>query len=181
MTMTRDRNRYAGRLCGIRLLGSALAMLSLLACASAPTPYHEATGRYGYRDQQLESNRYRVSFAGNSATPLDSVQDYALYRAAELTRASGHDHFKVVGRSTDTRSSGAGGPRIGVGVGSGGSGSGLGVGLSSILGGGGFADDYTVTMDILMLDGEKPAADPDAYDAREVLRRLEPTIRRPAA
>ena len=48
-------------------------------------------------------------------------------------------------------------------------------------GGGGFADDYRVTMDVLMFEGEKPATDPDAYDAREVLRRLEPTIRRPAA
>ena len=86
----------------------------------------------------------------------------------------------MVDQSTDTRSSGVGGPRIGVGVGSGGSGSGLGVGVSSILGGGGgFADDYTVTMDILMFDGEKPAAEEDAYDAREVLRRLQPTI--PAA
>jgi hypothetical protein len=179
--MTRDRSLHAGRLGGIRLLGAALAMLSLAACAAAPTLYREADGGFGYRDQQLESNRYRVSFAGNSATPLDSVQDYALYRAAELTLASGHDYFKVVERSTDTRSSGVGGPRIGVGVGSGSSGSGLGVGVSSILGGGGFADDYTVTLDVLMFDGEKPAADPDAYDAREVLRRLEPTVRRPAA
>ena len=88
----------------------------------------------------------------------------------------------MVNRSTDTRSSGVGGPRIGVGVGCGGSGSGLGVGLSSILGGGGgSADDYTVTMDILMFDGEKPADEEDAYDAREVLRRLQPTIQRPAA
>jgi hypothetical protein len=181
MTMTRDRNLHVGRLCAIRLLGSALLMLCLVACASSPTPYREASGGYGYRDQQLESNRYRVSFAGNSATSLNSVQDYALFRAAELTLAGGHDYFKVVDRSTDTRSSGVGGPRIGVGVGGGGSGSGLGVGVSSILGGGGFADDYTVTMDILTFDGEKPAADPDAYDAREVLRRLEPTVQRPPA
>ena len=181
MMTTRERSRHGGRLGGFRLLGAALVMLSLVACAAAPTPYREATGGFGYREQQLESNRYRVSFAGNSATPLDSVQDYALYRAAELTRASGHDYFKVVNRSTDTRSSSVGGPRIGVGVGSGSSGSSLGVGVSSILGGGGFADDYTATLDILMFDGEKPAADADAYDAREVLRRLEPTIRRPTA
>ena len=178
--MTRERGRHAGRRAAGGLLGGALALLSLVACAAAPTPYRAAENGFGYRDQQLESNRYRVAFAGNSATPLESVQDYALYRAAELTVASGHDYFKVVDRSTDTRSSGAGGPRIGVGVGSGG-GSGLGVGISSILGGGGFADDYTVTMDVLMFDGAKPAADAAAYDAREVLRRLEPTIQRPAA
>ena len=107
---TRDRSLHAGKhLGGIRLLGSALLMLCLVACAAAPTPYREADGGFGYRDQQLESNRYRVSFAGNSATALDRVQDYALYRAAELTLASGYDYFKVVERGTDTRSSGVGG------------------------------------------------------------------------
>jgi len=179
-----DRSPERGRRQGApRLLGAALLLLGLVACASSPTPYQAASNGFGYREQQLESNRYRVSFAGNSATSLDTVQDYALYRAAELTVATGHDYFRVVNRSTDTRGSGVGGPRIGVGVGSGGgsSGSVLGVGGSSILGGGGYADDYTVTMDILTFQGAKPAADPDAYDAREVLRRLEPTLRHPSA
>lgn len=179
-----DRTRDSGRRRGAaRLLGGALLLLALVACATSPTPYQAASNGFGYREQQLESNRYRVSFAGNSATSLNTVQDYALYRAAELTVASGHDYFRVVDRSTDTRSSGAGGPQIGVGVGSGGgsSGSVLGVGVSSILGGGAYADDYTVTMDILTFDGAKPAADPDAYDAHEVLRRLEPTLRRSSA
>jgi hypothetical protein len=166
---------------GIRRLAVAFVLLGLLACATSPTPYQAASNGFGYREQQLESNRYRVTFAGNSATSLDTVQDYALYRAAELTVASGHDYFRVVNRSTDTRSSGAGGPRIGVGVGSGSSGSSLGVGLSSILGGGGYADDYSVTLDILTFAGEKPATEEDAYDAREVLRRLGSTLRRPSA
>ena len=178
----RDDGAGAGRRRGARLLLGGLVLFGLLACASSPTPYRSASDRFGYSEQQLESNRYRVSFAGNAATGLDTVRDYALFRAAELTVATGHDYFKVVNQSTDTRSSGVGGPRIGVGVGSGGSGSGLGVGVSSILGGGGgYADDYTVTMDVLMFDGEKPAAEEDAYDAREVLRRLQPTIQRPAA
>ena len=159
------------RLCGLAIV------LGLAACTSSPTPYRAATDDLGYRDQQLESNRYRVSFTGNAATPLDKVQDYALYRAAELTRASGNDYFKVVNRNTESRSDGVGGPRLGVGVG-GGSG-GVGVGLSSILGGGIYSEDYTVSMDILTFQGQKPPDDRDAYDAREVLRRLEPTIARP--
>jgi hypothetical protein len=152
-------------------------LLALVACTSSPTPYGAATGELGYRDQQIESNRYRVSFTGNSATPLDRVQDYALYRAAELTLENGSDYFRVVNRNTESRSGGGGGPRIGVGVG-GGSG-GLGVGLSSILGGGGYSEDYTVAMDILTFKGTKPAGEQNAYDAREVLRRLEPNIQRP--
>ena len=160
-----------------------LLLAALLACASAPTPYRPASDGFGYRDQQLESNRYRVSFAANSATALDAVQDYALYRAAELTLAGGHDYFQVVDRSTESRSTGVGGPRLGVGVGSGGSGSGLGIGLSTFLGGpgGGYAEDHTVSLDILTFAGTKPADDTEAYDAREVLRRLEPAIQRPPA
>lgn len=157
--------------CWPRLLGAVLALM--LAACSSPTPYRAASDGYGYREQQLETNRYRVSFAGNAATPPDTVENYALFRAAELTLASGHDYFKVVSRSSEARASGVSGPRIGVGVGTGGSG--LGIGVSSILGGG-YADDHAVFMDVLMFAGEKPADDPDAYDAREVIQRLRPTL-----
>ena len=174
-----DARRRPGR---IRRLGAALLLLGLVACASAPTPYRAASDGFGYREQQIEGNRYRVSFSGNAATDLDAVQDYALYRAAELTLANGDDYFRVVDRHTESRSTGVGGPRVGVGVGSGSSGSGLGVGLSTILGGygGGYSEDYTASLDILTFAGDKPAGDQDAYDAREVLRRLEPTVQRPA-
>ncbi|HUH05940.1 MAG TPA: hypothetical protein VML75_28315 [Kofleriaceae bacterium] len=178
-----DRRSGTGRLPRrVRRLGSALLLLGLAACASAPTPYRVASDGFGYRDQQLESNRYRVSFAANSATAADAVQDYALYRAAELTLANGDDYFRVVDRQTESRSTGVGGPRVGVGVGGGSSGSGLGVGLSTILGGygGGYAEDRTVSLDILTFAGTKPAGDQNAYDAREVIRRLEPTVQRPA-
>ncbi len=160
-------------------LGGLLLVLALAACTSSPTPYRALTDNFGYSDQQLESNRYRVSFTGNPATSRDTVQDYALYRAAELTLASGNDYFKVVSRNTDARSGGGGGPNIGVGVG-GGSG-GLGIGLSSILGGGGYSENYTVSMDILTFHGAKPPDDRDAYDAHEVLQRLQPTIQSPPA
>jgi hypothetical protein len=178
-----ERASAAGRRGGaIRRLGAALLLLGLGACASAPTPYRAASDGFGYRDQQIESNRYRVSFSANAATNLDAVQDYALYRAAELTLANGDDYFRVVDRQTESRSTGVGSPRIGVGVGSGSSGSNLGVGLSTILGGygGGYAEDYTVTLDVLTFEGPKPADAEDAYDAREVVRRLEPILQRPA-
>jgi hypothetical protein len=163
-------------------LGAALLLLALTACTSTPTPYQATTNGFGFSDQQLESNRYRVSFSGNSATSRDAVQNYALYRAAELTLANGDDYFRVVNRSTDSSSSGVGGPQVGVGVGSGGSGSGLGVGLSTFLGGaGGYGETYTVSLDILTFQGTKPADDQDAYDAHELVRRLEPSIQPPPA
>lgn len=159
----------------------ALALLVGLAACTSPTPYRAATDDTGYRDQQIETNRFRVSFTGNSATPLNRVQDYALYRAAELTVANGYDYFKVASRSTDTRGGVVGGPSVGVGVGGGTGGSGgIGIGLSSMLGGG-YPEGYTVSMDIVTFRGEKPAADQSAYDAHQVLQRLAPTVQAPRA
>ena len=74
--------------------------LLLAACAGKPTPYQAAQGGFGYSEQQTEENRYRVSFAGNSASSRQTVEDYLLYRAAELTVQTGHDWFQVFDRNT---------------------------------------------------------------------------------
>ena len=96
-------------------LVAALGLL-LAACAGKPTPYQPAQGGFGYSEQQTEENRYRVSFAGNSATSRQTVEDYLLYRAAELTVQTGHDWFQVVDRNTVQEDSGYGGsPAFGEG------------------------------------------------------------------
>ncbi|HEX6111455.1 MAG TPA: hypothetical protein VFZ10_04050 [Geminicoccaceae bacterium] len=149
--------------------------LLLAACAGAPTPYQQARDGFGYSEQQIEENRYRVSFAGNSATTRQTVEDYLLYRAAELTVQTGHDWFQVVERNTVQEYSGYGGsPEMGVGVGSGGN---FGVGLSfPVLGGGGGSGRYTADMDVIVREGEKPQEDPNAYDAFSVISRLQPKV-----
>ena len=159
-----------------RPAASALAVLLgllLAACAGAPTPYQEARDGYGYSEQQIEENRYRVSFAGNSATSRQTVEDYLLYRAAELTVQNGHDWFEVADRDTVQEYSGYGGsPAVGLGGGSGN----VGVGLSFPMFGGGSAPSYTAHMDVLVHDGEKPPANANAYDALSVISRLQPKI-----
>lgn len=81
---------------------SALAALALSACATS-TPYAPASdmSRYGFNETQIESNRWAVSFSGNSLTDLKTVETYLLYRAAELTRNSGYDYFVIVDRKVD--------------------------------------------------------------------------------
>jgi hypothetical protein len=151
----------------------ALGLL-LAACAAKPTPYQAAQGGFGYSEQQTEENRYRVSFAGNSATSRQTVEDYLLYRAAELTVQTGHDWFQVVDRNTVQEDSGYGGsPAFGVGVGGG---SDVGVGLSFPMSGGGGSGRYSADMGILVQDGEKPQDDADAYDAFSVISRLQPKV-----
>ena len=144
------------------------------AVAGGPTPYQEERDGYGYSEQQIEENRYRVSFAGNAATSRQTVEDYLLYRAAELSVQTGHDWFEVVDRNTVQEYAGYGGsPQVGVGVGGG---SDFGVGLSFPVLGGGGGGRYTASMDILVHEGEKPQQDPDAYDAFSVISRLQPKI-----
>ena len=58
-----------------RLTAAALLTAALAACAASPTPYQIAGEDGGYADQQIESDRYRVSFEGNSATPRETVED----------------------------------------------------------------------------------------------------------
>lgn len=153
-------------------------LVLLLAACAQPTPYQPADGGFGYSEQQIEDNRYRVTFAGNSVTPRETVQNYLLYRAAELTVQSGHDYFTIVNQDVEADGRVTASPRVGVGVGGGDVG--VGVGLSTILGDGTQAR-YTAYADVLVFEGEKPEGDETAYDARDVLRRLESEVVRPSA
>ncbi len=84
-----------------RFLAAVTALALLGACATA-TPYQAAEeGNRGYANQQIENDRWQLSFAGNSLTDRQTVETYMLYRAAELTEQQGFDHFHVVQRETD--------------------------------------------------------------------------------
>ncbi|MGH6920806.1 MAG: CC0125/CC1285 family lipoprotein [Geminicoccaceae bacterium] len=155
----------------------SLAMLGLLgACRGQPTPYQPVVDGYGYSEQRLEDNRYRVTFAGNDFTKADTVQNYLLCRTAELTLNHGYDYFTVVDRNLErsTRYSGSSST----------SGSpGYITEDGDYVGGYSFStysadpiDRYTAYADMVMFNGEKPASDIHAYDARSVLRQLSPSI-----
>jgi hypothetical protein len=78
------------------------ATTALAACSAGPTPYQPAAGYdRGYSEQKIEAERYRISFKGNSLTGRETVENYLLYRAAELTLQSGYDTFTIVNRDTD--------------------------------------------------------------------------------
>lgn len=152
--------------------------LTLAACATA-TPYQPAVKGLGYSEQKIESNRYKVSFVGNSATPREAVDNYLMYRAAEVTLSNGYDYFVVADRTTDVNAERSGGnSSVGIGLGSGGYGSGISLGIGTVLGGGN-KDAFIAQADILVFKGAKPAGDSKAFDAREVKANLDPAIRRP--
>lgn len=89
----------------IWLQGTIVLFTALLVACATETPYKPAEGRgdYGYTETALDDNRYRITFVGNSTTPSETVQDYALLRAAELTLAKGYDWFETADRNEDKK------------------------------------------------------------------------------
>lgn len=183
-------------------LGAVVAgSLALASCMTA-TPYRPATGsgqlRTGYSDQQIESNRFRVSFAGNSLTSRETVERYLLYRAAELTVQSGADYFVLSDRDTEKKTRTYTTPGVGGGF-YGGPWGGWGpswryyrprfgwrswdpfwgdpffdrnVDIRTV-------EQYEAIAEIVTGRGPKPADNVRAFDAREVLNRLGPSIQVP--
>src|SRR5262245_29831486 len=80
--------------------------LGLAACESyGPTPYQAGgPNAAGFTETRIEDNRYRISFKGNSMTGRETVENYMLYRAAELTLQNGFDTFTIANRDTDKQS-----------------------------------------------------------------------------
>ncbi|HUZ14447.1 MAG TPA: hypothetical protein VMU93_16580 [Caulobacteraceae bacterium] len=180
-------------------LATALGLaLGLAACETA-TPYqplspHNAVSG-GFTDQRLDANHFRISFRGNDMTSRRRVETYLLYRAAELTVAQGFDWFQMVERHTSAdrqgwiepdpfygpgypwgfwrpywRFHGAWGWRT----------------WDPYWGGpfwGGYdvqtVDQYDASAEIAVYHGPKPVADPKAFDARQVMANLGPSIVRP--
>ncbi|MEL6569808.1 MAG: hypothetical protein AAFQ22_15440 [Pseudomonadota bacterium] len=184
----------------------AFAALAFLGACATATPYQAATeSSRGYDNQRIESDRWQVSFAGNSLTDRETVETYLLYRAAELTQQEGFDHFRVVRRETDedSRLVSTGfsstyspfysgfycdyrffGPR-GVAFRRSGLRSSRFNHFHDPFGYGFGAPDYReivryeATAEIIMGRGSKPESDPAFFDAGEVLQNLSTQIVRP--
>lgn len=88
----------------MRILGIAVLCLGVVACVTS-TPYVPAASGngYGFSEQRIENNRYRIMFRGNSSTTRETVENFLLYRAAELTLVNGFDHFIVVEGDTEVK------------------------------------------------------------------------------
>lgn len=163
-----------------QLLAVASITLALPGCTTGPAPYGPKTDRSstGYSDERLAQNRYRVTYSGNSATPRAVVEDYLLYRAAEVTLGAGYTAFEFDARDTKAKTTY----------------------LSTFQGfpdwygfGGGFGwywhnwpydEDiqsrpitrYEAYAEIIMLTPDQAKATPRSLDARDVMNRLGPRV-----
>ena len=86
----------------LKTVFGSLAALAIVSGCATSTPYQPALdGKWGFDQQQIEENRWTVSFAGNSLTDRQTVETYLLYRAAELTEQQGYDYFHVADSDTN--------------------------------------------------------------------------------
>ena len=195
-----------GRKLMIAGAASAALLVSACATETTYRPATgQGFGRTGYSDRQVEQNRYLVSFAGNSSTPRDTVERYLLFRAAEITLQAGGTYFVMANRDTDLQSRTYTTPGFGPGWGYGGFGGywgpswryyggGFGGGGFGRLGGfgwspwygGGFGafndfdvqtvQRYEASAEIVVGRGPIPRDNVRAFDARQVVDRIGPTV-----
>ena len=152
-------------------------LTALVAACSTATPYQPETKGYGYSERKVESNRYTVTFSGNAQTPRRTVEDYLLYRAAEVTLANGYDYFVLAGQDTeaDTRYNSSFIDYGGFGFYRWGPHFGTGVGVSTTTS----TTTYEGKADIVMYKGSKAPGNVKAFDARQVKTSIEPRLKRP--
>lgn len=99
----------------LRTLALTASMAVLAACATT-TPYQAASkpGAYdGYSQTMIENDRARITFGGNSLTDRETVENYLLYRSAELAVERGFDNFSLIERDTEAKTRVTTSPRYG--------------------------------------------------------------------
>jgi|LNFM01.1.fsa_nt_gb predicted small lipoprotein YifL len=172
--------RHARRAC--RLFLCLAGLLALAGCGvPATTPYRPAQtpGDTGYQEQRIESNRYRVTFTGNTVTAREAVENFMLLRIAELTLAQGYDYFVLDNQDTESQTYylqsmsdygpldpfyGCTWPR-----------SGFSVSTSMPV------THYKAQAYVVLFKGEKPPFELKAFDARDVKASLAPLVPAPPA
>lgn len=141
------------------LLFAAVAAAAAAACATQ-APYQERTNtdRYGYSEMQLEGNRVRITYSGDTMTRAETVEAYLLLRSAEATLERGYDFFVIVAHDANENS------RYEA------------TGIRPRLGGVTYREisSHNATAEIVMFEGETAPPIPHVYNAHEVAANLGP-------
>ena len=118
-----------------------------------------------------------MTFSGNSATERSRVEDYLLYRAAEITLSEGGTHFLMMDSSTETETTYTQTINTGFGFGHFSHfGAGIGVGTSRPQ-----SSSYDAQAIIVVLDEATERDDLRAFNARDVKKHIGERIERPEA
>jgi hypothetical protein len=141
----------------MRIFG-LLLVLGLAACVGDIYQPAASPRGVGWRQAQIEPDRYRITFTGASTTDVSTVQDLALLRAAELTLNKGRTWFRVVSSDVVSEEMRRGGSVLMP---------------YRTLGGFLIIEEYdngriVATLEIVLGQGAKPEGDAHVYDAQVV-------------
>lgn len=134
------------------------ALSALVAGCATPSLYQPMNLEGGYASTRLGGNMFNVVFQGNGHTPRATAENYALYRSAELTVEAGLDYFVVVGGTADAAAllRAARDPALPPADSD--------------------PDHPLVSITIRAFGGARPS--PQAFNARDLLKELGPSIKR---
>lgn len=155
----------------LKFLLIPLTAFILAACVSPGPPVYTANNEtgFGYSETRIENNRYQIVYRGSGGMRPETVESYALRRAAELTIQNSYEWFRVVNRSIARDSRGGVGLGVGVGGGTYGRHTGVGVGVGGDVGQIGAQDFFTVQIEVLLGKGNV-TGDDNIYDAKSILQ-----------
>ncbi|MGE0664807.1 MAG: hypothetical protein AB7H66_04705 [Hyphomonadaceae bacterium] len=74
-------------------LVAALCAGTMLAACATPGLYQARAGEGGYAETRISDARWHVEFVGDTVSSPETVETYLLYRSAELTLERGYDWF----------------------------------------------------------------------------------------
>ena len=171
-----------------------LTLSALCGCVSPGSIYAPANANLsssvGYRDSQLSTGAYQVTFTAPESAGMSGAQNFAMLRAAELTVSKGHAWFQLISTNTkkveverqrQTFQQTTANMTCNTGMGAGGMGctysnlqdnSIAGVQMGSA---GAYQTRLVTTLVFIMGDGAKPAGD-HVYDAKETVERLRASV-----
>lgn len=76
-----------------KLIGLVIILILVSNCS---TPYQPKGTLGGYSEEKILDNLYRVAFEGNQHSKPEKIQNYLMYRCAELTQQMGYDYFAII-------------------------------------------------------------------------------------
>ena len=77
----------------IKLISLITLLIFLTNCS---TPYQPKGMLGGYSEEKILKDLYRVEFEGNQHSKPEKIQNYLMYRCAELTQEMGYDYFAII-------------------------------------------------------------------------------------
>lgn len=80
----------------MKFLKSFTLFFFFIFLTNCSTPYQPKNMLGGYSEEKILDDLYRVEYEGNQHSKPEKIQNYLMYRCAELTQEMGYDYFAII-------------------------------------------------------------------------------------